>query len=78
MRSRTRATYTKGLGFPSTMLPSSSVLAQVAESYSILGRTNVNASSCRIPCLKNDEGRGLLGRGGGGLDVAGRVVYCVA
>ena len=64
MCSRTRATDTKGLGFPSTMPPSSSVSAQAAESCSTPGRTNVNASSCPIRCLNNNEGRGLLGCGG--------------
>ncbi len=58
---RTRANYTKGRGFPSTMPPSSSVSAQETESYLIPGRTNANASSCRILCLKSrDESQGWL------------------
>jgi len=66
--SGTRANYTRGLGFRSIMPPSSSASAQATQSYSTPGRTNANASSCRVPCLKNNEGRGLLGRGrhGGG------------
>ncbi len=56
--SRTRENYTKDLGFPFTTPPSSSVSAQATQSYSILGQTNVDASSCRIPYLKNDKGRG--------------------
>jgi len=41
-----------------------SVSAQAAESYLIPGLTNANASGYRIPCLKNNKGRGLSGRGG--------------
>jgi hypothetical protein len=37
------------------MPPSSSVSAQAVESYLIPGRTNANASSCRILCLMSRD-----------------------
>ncbi len=51
---RTRANYTKGRGFPSTIQRRISVSAQGVRGCLILGRTSINASSCPVRCLKND------------------------
>jgi hypothetical protein len=57
MPSRTRANYTRDLGFPSTTPPGSSASAQAAQSHSTPGRTNIRNSRCSILCLKDNDGR---------------------
>ena len=56
MRSRMHAQYTRGLDFPYIMPPRPSAQARRVKSTSIPARMNINASSCPVPCLKNNEG----------------------
>ena len=55
-----RAIYTTVPDFPRTKPPRSSVWGQIAQSYSILARANMNALSCPGACSKNNEGRGTM------------------
>ena len=51
----------------SAMPPSSRALAHAGEGCSNPGQMNLSASSCRIPCLKNNDGQLPQRRPGGSI-----------